>query len=125
MAESLRIWRIYSGADGGSCLQPVDIPMNSTRFGTVSKLFAGGGVDIHRQAPGLDATERTAPRRQRIATIASGAETETGDGKILRSRPGVIHVIEGVAGEGHITRITGGEDRVALSIPLDEDTAPV
>ena len=122
MAETLRIWRIYAGDDGKSRLQPIEIPMNSARFGTVSKLFKGSGVDIHRQSPGFDATWHNAPRRQMIATIAGEAEIETGDGQMLKSRPGVIHVVEDLTGQGHITRVTGSEDRISLFMPLDDDT---
>jgi hypothetical protein len=120
MAESFRIWRIYTGADGKSCLEPVDVPMNAMRFGTVSRLFSGKGVEIHRQAPGLSASWHTAPRRQLIATIAGEAEIETGDGQKLRSVPGVVHLVEDVTGVGHITRVVGTVDRVSLFMPLDE-----
>jgi hypothetical protein len=120
MAESLRIWRIYAGEDGRSRLEPLDVPLGSSRHGLVSKLFKATGVDLHRQSPGHSADWHTAPRRQLIATLTGEAEIECGDGQVLRCRPGVIHLVEDTTGQGHITRVVGTEDRVSVFIPLAE-----
>ena len=78
MAETFRIWRIFTGEDGQSRQEPVEVPLKSARFGLVSDLFTGSGVELHRQAPGLHANWHTAPRLQLIATISGEAEIETG-----------------------------------------------
>jgi len=122
MADTCRIWRIYTGPDGKSIQEPLDVPLHSKRFGLASSLLAGEGVEIHRQSPGQHASWHTAPRRQLITTIAGAAEIETGDGKVLLSCPGVIHLVEDLTGQGHITRIVGSEDRVSLFMPLDDST---
>ena len=122
MAETLRIWRIFTGEDGKSRQDPVEVPLKSARFGLVSNLLTGSGVELHRQSPGAYANWHTAPRRQLIATISGEAEIQTGDGQVLRSRPGVLHLVEDLTGQGHITRIVGTEDRVSLFMPLDDAT---
>lgn len=122
MAESFRIWKIYTGPDGKSRQEPLDVPLQSARHGLVSKLFSGPGVEIHRQKPGSIASWHNAPRRQLIATLSGEAEIETGDGKVLKSRAGVIHLVEDLSGQGHITRIVGSEDRVSLFMPLEDST---
>jgi hypothetical protein len=124
MAGTFTIWRISTGPDGKSRQEPVEIPMEMKRFGEVSKLFAGPGVEVHRQAPGGHASWHCAPRRQLIATISGEAEIETGDGKVLKSKPGVIHLVEDLTGQGHITRITGSEDRVSLFMPIEDSVLP-
>jgi hypothetical protein len=122
MAGKLRIWRIYVGADGKSGLDQIDIAMQANAHGEASQLFSGKGVQVTRQQPGHLASWHPAPRRQLIATLSGEAEIETGDGQILKSRPGVIHLVEDVHGQGHITRVTGTEERVSVFMPLDEDT---
>ena len=122
MAETFRIWKISTGPDGKSRQEPLDIPLKTARHGLVSSLFSGAGVELHRQSPGQVATWHNAPRRQLIATISGEAEIETGDGKVLKSHAGVIHLVEDLTGQGHITRITGTEDRVSLFMPLDDMT---
>lgn len=120
LADTFQIIRISTGPDGKSRQDPVEVPLKSAKFGLVSMLFAGPGVELHRQAPGGHASWHTAPRRQLIATISGEAEIETGDGKVLKSCAGVIHLVEDLTGQGHITRITGNVDRVSLFMPLAE-----
>lgn len=120
MADTFQIIRITTGPDGKSRQQVVEVPLERHRMGLVSRLFAGPGVEIHRQSPGSGASWHTAPRRQLIATISGEAEIETGDGKVLKSRAGVIHLVEDLTGQGHITRVIGNEDRVSLFMPLAE-----
>ena len=122
MAETFQIWRIYTGENGKSRMEPLALPMKAARFGLVSNLFSGRGVELHRQSPGSQASWHTAPRRQLIATISGEAEIETGDGQVLKSRPGVVHLVEDLIGQGHITRIVGTEDRVSLFMPLNDST---
>jgi quercetin dioxygenase-like cupin family protein len=122
MADTFQIVRIYAGPDGKSRQEPIEVPLGTAKFGLVSKLFSGAGVEFHRQPPGGVASWHTAPRRQLIATISGEAEIETGDGKVLRSRPGVVHLVEDLTGQGHITRIVGAEDRVSLFMPLGDST---
>ena len=112
MAETFRIWRIFTGPDGKSRQEALDVPLQSAKSGLVSKLFSGPGVEIHHNAP----------KRQLIATLSGEAQIETGDGKVLNSRAGVIHLVEDVTGQGHITRVVGSEDRVSLFMPLDDST---
>jgi hypothetical protein len=121
VAETLRIWRIFAGPDGESRLEPVDVPLGSTRHGLVSRLFRGPGFDLHRQAPGHSAEWHTAPKRQLIVTIAGESEIECGDGQVLKCRPGVIQLMEDTTGRGHITRVLGTEDRISVFMPLAED----
>jgi hypothetical protein len=121
VADTQRIWRIYTRPDGRSALEPLDVPLGSSRHGLVSRMFKATGVDLHRQSPGHEADWHPAPRRQLIATLTGEAEIECGDGQVLKIRPGVIHLVEDVTGQGHITRVLGTEDRVAIFVPLADD----
>ena len=45
---------------------------------------------------------------------------EIGDGTKIRLHPGHILLAEDTAGQGHISRSVGTEDRISLFIPLTE-----
>jgi hypothetical protein len=110
-------------ADGKSSMERIEVPLeDSGRGGGVSRLLAGKGVVIRRI--GRDGTPdwHTAPQRQITATISGEGEIETGDGQTIHLLPGVILFLEDTDGAGHITRTLGESDRVALFLPMDDDT---
>jgi hypothetical protein len=43
-------------------------------------------------------------------------------GKKIPIEPGHIDLVEDVTGKGHITRVTGTEDRVTLWLPLADQS---
>jgi hypothetical protein len=120
--ETVEVWRIYTGEDGKSRMEPIGIPLGPIAHGAVSKLLAGPGVMLRRMPASLEAEWHNAPRRQLIATIVGEGEVETGDGQVLVTRPGVITVVEDLEGVGHLTRGRGTEDRICLFVPLNDDT---
>ena len=73
-------------------------------------------------AAGRFADWHPAPRRQMIATLGGWGEVETGDGQRLRLTPGVLVVVEDVAGVGHKTWTHPTEGCQMLFIPLDDAT---
>ena len=125
-AEPIRIHRIFTGEDGKSRMEEVEIDMEElgSGRGSVSKLFSGTGVIIRTAPPDMFSDWHNAPRRQLIATIAGEAELETGDGQVLHIKPGTIELVEDTTGIGHITRGRGTQTRVYLFLPVDEETLP-
>lgn len=122
--EPIRIWRIYSDADGKSRLQAVDVPMETREsgHGTLSKLYAGKGTIFRRTPANLNMDWHAAPRRQLIINLSGEGEVETSDGSILHIKPGLIELVEDTTGQGHKTRGRGTEDRISLFLPIDDDT---
>src|SRR4051794_12522556 len=51
--ESVQIWRVYTVEDGTSCMEQVEIPLESARFGAASKLLAGPGALVRRMDAGV------------------------------------------------------------------------
>ena len=114
--EAMPVWRIFSKPDGTSSMEQIDVPIPNG----ASRLIPGQGVVLRRMRHDMKAEWHTGPRRQMLATIAGEGEIETGDGQVLIVRPGVITLIEDLDGKGHLTRGRGGEDRVAIVMPLSD-----
>jgi hypothetical protein len=117
--------RIYTGADGRSHFEDLDIPLKPSTYGTLSDLVPSSGV-IFRETPVGGALDfHVAPRRQFVITLAGLVEVECGDGTKRRFGPGDIMLADDTTGQGHITREVQGPRR-SLFIPLPEnfDTRP-
>ncbi|HKZ04150.1 MAG TPA: hypothetical protein VJU81_01650 [Methylomirabilota bacterium] len=117
--------RIYTGADGRSHFEDLDIPLKPSSYGTLSDLVPSSGV-IFRETPVGGALDfHVAPRRQFVITLAGLVEVECGDGTKRRFGPGDIMLADDTTGQGHITREIQGPRR-SLFIPLPEsfDTRP-
>jgi hypothetical protein len=120
-----QVTRIYSVEDGTTRMEQVQVPLGESANGVISKLLAGPGVMIRRSTAGRFAPWHPAPRRQMIVTLGGWGEMETGDGQRVRVLPGMMAVVEDVAGVGHQTWTDPTDGWYMLFIPLDDDTALV
>jgi hypothetical protein len=116
------VWRIYSLEDGTTSMEQVAVPLEAAPNGVLSKLLAGPGVMIRRSSAGRFSPWHPAPRRQMIVTLGGWGEIETGDGQRVRLTPGVLVVVEDVAGKGHQTWTDPAAGWYMLFIPLDDAT---
>jgi hypothetical protein len=117
--------RIFTGADGRSHFEDLDIPLKPGGYGVLSDLVPSSGV-IFRETPLGGALDfHVAPRRQFVITLAGLVEVECGDGTKRRFGAGDIMLADDTTGQGHITREVQGPRR-SLFIPLPEsfDTRP-
>ena len=117
MEDSIDVWRLFTLPDGTSSMEPVTVKLEGGR----SRLLSGTGVQIVSMQANNEVSWHVGPRRQLIATLAGSGELETGDGKKLEVKPGVITLIEDLTGKGHLTR-NGPEGRLCVFMPLDEAT---
>ena len=106
--------RLYTGPDGLAHAEEVEVKF----AGNVFKMLPVTGAELHRGLPGLVADWHTAPRRQYVITLSGRGEIEVAEGKKISIGPGHIDLVEDVSGKGHITKLTGAEDRVTLWLPL-------
>jgi hypothetical protein len=111
----LQVWRIFSGPDGTSRMEQLrEVP------GLAGDPLAAKSVNFTRISKDLQPSWHCAPRRQMMATLVGEGEIETGDGQVLVLRPGIVTLLEDTHGVGHLTRPRGGEDRLAIVVPLQE-----
>ncbi len=116
--KPIMMTRIYTGPDGLAHAEEVEMKLNPN----ATEMIKATGVEFSRRAPGSNNEWHTGPRRQFVITLSGRGEIEVADKKVAVG-PGHINLIEDTTGKGHITRNLGTEDRIAITIPLVDQTA--
>jgi hypothetical protein len=116
----MQIVRIYTGADGQSHFQDVDVEMTeSGAFGRMSRMHAARGVIFREVGGDYDLDFHNAPRRQYVVNLTGAVDIEIGDGTRRRLGPGSILLAEDTTGQGHKSAAVAGAARTCLFIPLE------
>ncbi len=116
--KPIMMTRIYTGPDGLSRAEEVEMKLN----GNATEMIKATGVEFSRRGPGSTNEWHTGPRRQFVITLSGQGEIEVAGGKKVAVGPGHINLIEDTTGKGHITRNLSSEDRIAITIPLVDQT---
>ena len=118
-----KLFRVYSGADGKSHL--AEVPWDMKPFKDVEGSYGEGtpmqdaaGIAFRVFPPGYVLSWHCAPRRQYSITLSGHAEIEVGDGTVAKVGPGDVVLAEDLTGQGHVTRVVGGEPRLSAIVPL-------
>ena len=115
----IRMTRIYTGDDGKTHAEELDVPLGQLRGATeLSEAVPVTSIQFRRTSPDYFIDWHTAPRRQYVITLAGESEVEIGDGSTIRLHPGHILLAEDVEGQGHISRAIGSDDRISIFVPL-------
>ncbi len=115
----MKVVRIYTGDDGESHFEDMDIEFSEDGFGGLLSSPVKTKSVIFRKVDGdylLDF--HNAPRRQYVVNLKGSVEIETGLGEKRLLGPGEILLAEDTTGRGHISRSPDGEPRECLFIPL-------
>jgi quercetin dioxygenase-like cupin family protein len=118
--KTVMITRLYTGPDGQTHAEDIEAKFTPGTGNDVFKMLANSGAELHRAAPGRVSDWHNAPRRQYVITLSGTGELEVAGGKKIAVGPGHIELVEDTTGKGHITRVTGTEERVTLQIPLSD-----
>ena len=116
--KPITMTRLYTGADGMTHSE--EIPMMLTANGTST--IKATSAEFSRRPPGPASDWHVGPRRQFVITLAGRAELEVAGGKKVEVGPGHINLIEDTTGKGHITHNLGPDDRIVVTIPLEDQT---
>jgi hypothetical protein len=121
----MKVVRIYTGADGRSHFEDLDVPLAPGRYGSLSAPVPVTEV-VFRETPAAGLLDfHPAPRRQFVVTLSGTVEVECGDGTRRRFGPGDIMLADDTTGQGHITReIEGPRRSLFLPLPESVDLAP-
>lgn len=116
----MRVTRIYTGDDGESHFEDVEIPLqDSGDVGRVSELFSATGVLFRETGGDYNLDFHTAPRRQFVINLDAAVEIEVGDGSRRVLAPGDVLLAEDTTGRGHISRAVDGRPRRSIFVTLD------
>jgi uncharacterized cupin superfamily protein len=118
--ETMKYTHIYTGSDGLSHFEDVDMPMTSGTSGSqASELMKATGVSFRTTGADFDLSWHNAPRRQFVVWLEGTSEIVASDGTTRRFGPGDILLAEDTTGKGHISRALNNQRGKSLSIPLD------
>lgn len=121
-AERFRVVRVYTGDDGQSHFENVDIEVRSQgRVGRLSKLIRGSGVMFREVDGDYDLDFHQAPRRQFVVNLRGAVDITVGSGETRRLESGDILLAEDTTGQGHKSRAVDARPRTCLFVPIDED----
>jgi hypothetical protein len=115
----VKIPRMYTGEDGRSHFDEVEIDLIERGHGGVSELFDGPGVIFRHTAGDYDLDFHPAPRRQLVVNLDGWLELELGDGTVRRFGPGSLFLADDTTGQGHRSRAVDGQPRHSLFVPID------
>jgi uncharacterized cupin superfamily protein len=116
----MRITRLYTGPDGESHFEDLDIPlMDAGPIGYLSQAFPATSFILRETSGDYDYTWHTAPRRQAIIMLEGAVDVEIGDGTVRRFGPGDIVFAEDTTGRGHRSRAVDEQPRRSLFVTFD------
>lgn len=104
------VTRIYSGDDGRSHFEELDLPLSISQAGAMSSAIPVDSIFFR------DTTEagpevwdfHVAPRRQFAIHLVGRTEIEVGDGSRRSFGPGDVLLADDLTGQGHISRQIDG-----------------
>ncbi|HVY07359.1 MAG TPA: hypothetical protein VHB46_15405 [Burkholderiales bacterium] len=118
--KSMRVVRIYTGADNQSHFEDIDMPLKDAgKIGFMSERLKATGIVFRQTGGDYNYEFHTAPRRQYVVNLEGEVEIEVGDGTKRVLRAGDILLAEDTTGQGHISRAVNGKPRKSLFITLD------
>jgi len=104
------VTRIYSGDDGKSHFEELDLPLTISEVGAMSSRIPIGSIVVRStEEAGPEVWDyHVAPRRQFAFHLAGATEIEVGDGTARRFGPGDLLLADDLTGQGHISREVEG-----------------
>jgi hypothetical protein len=116
----MKIIRLYTGADGKSHFQDMDIPLKMGDAGEVrTDRLPATGIVFRETGAQFALGYHNAPARQYVITLEGQGEIEVGDGTKRQFGPGDIMLAEDISGQGHITRALNNRPRKSIFVTLD------
>ena len=104
--------RIYTGADGLSHVEDIELNANSM----MEKVSS---VEVRVNQPGRFNDWHVGPQRQYIINLSGAGQLEVAEGKV-NLPPGSIEYIDDLTGKGHTTKVIGDEERVSIWLKFDD-----
>ncbi len=116
----MKILRVYSGDDGESHFEDVEIPLKDLgHIGRLSQLQEATGIVFRTTEGDYEYGWHNAPRRQYVINLDAPVEIEVGDGTVRRLEPGSVLLAEDTTGRGHISRAVDRRPRTSIFVTLD------
>ncbi len=116
----MKVVRIYTGEDGESHFEDVEIPLRDLgAIGSISELEEATGIVFRETDGDYELGFHNAPRRQYVINLDAAIELETGDGTKRVLEAGDVLLAEDTTGRGHISRAVEQKPRRSIFVTLD------
>ena len=116
----MKVTRLYTGSDGESHFENVDIPLRDSGVADrKSERIKATGIIFRETIGEYNLDWHNAPRRQFVITLAGQVEIVVGDGTNRQFRPGDIMLAEDTTGRGHISRAVNNQPRISIFVTVD------
>jgi hypothetical protein len=119
MTKKTKITRLFTGDDGQSHFEDIDIEMEPNIVGHISETFSATGLVFRETSAAYDYDFHVAPRKQYVVNLDGAVEITVGSGDKRVMGAGEIFLAEDTTGQGHISRAVNGKIRHSLFITLD------
>lgn len=120
-AEPVLVTRIYSGSDGESHFEELDLPLTVSDAGAMSTAIPIDSIffrDTSEAGPEVW-DYHVAPRRQFALHLQGRTEIELGDGTKRAFGPGDVLLADDQTGRGHISREVEGPRLQVFAVLAD------
>jgi uncharacterized cupin superfamily protein len=115
--SSFKYVRLYSGPDGESHFEEVELELKDSGRGTdVSNEIPASSVNFSKFRDDYGFDQHTAPRDRFVVMLTGTIEVETSDGEVRVLGPGTVLRAEDLTGVGHKSRVIGSDERIALYV---------
>ncbi|MFC2021456.1 cupin domain-containing protein [Chloroflexota bacterium] len=115
----MKVTRLYTGADGKSHFEDVDVPLHETDEDKRSDSVKATGIIFRETGGDYDLDWHNAPRRQYVIILEGSVEITAGDGTKRQLNAGDIMLAEDTTGHGHISRSVNNQPRKCIFVTLD------
>ncbi len=116
----MKVTRIYTGTDGESHFEDIDILLSDTAGADRrSELMKATGILFRDTSGKYNWDWHNAPRRQFIINLEGQVEIAVSDGTKRQFGPGDILLAEDTKGRGHISRAVNNQPRTSVWVTLD------
>ncbi len=115
----IMVTRIYTAPDGLAYAEEIEMPKTASGG---YEMLSVTGAQFSSRPPSNGGGWHTGPKRQYVITLKGRAELELSGGQKVQVGPGQINLIEDTTGKGHITRNLGPEDRIVITVVLEDQT---
>lgn len=117
----MKAMRVFSGTDGESHLQEIEIPTIPVGPNMASRPMPVSDLHFMRMHPNNLVDYHNAPwvTGPRVVVVMSGmTEFDCGNGEVHRAGPGSVTFFDNFDGRGHISRVLEGpKDSIHLALP--------
>ena len=120
----MRITRIFTGDDGESHFEDLEVPLEAHPYGNISRFVSAKAVAFRVNHQNQTIDFHTAPRRQLVVNLFGSVEIETGLGEKRLLEAGDVLLADDLTGRGHISRdVSGPRRNIFIALPDDFDAA--